>query len=228
LSDHKLILGDCLDELPKIFDKSVDLVLTDPPYGMNYQSKRRKIKYNKIKNDDNIDWLYFCLKEFKRILKDNSHCYIFCSFHYLSKFIDYSKEFFELKNILIWEKNNHGSGDLKGNYAPKYEFILFLTNGRKILNGKRDCNILKYNKTNNKLHPTQKPTDLLEFIINKSSENDNTILDCFVGSGSTGVACKNLNRNFIGIEKDEKYFDIAKQRIFDLSKQRIEGGFVLK
>ena len=67
MSDHKLILGDCLDELTKIFNKSVDLVLTDPPYGINYQSKRRKVKYNKIKNDDNIDWLYFSLKEFKKI-----------------------------------------------------------------------------------------------------------------------------------------------------------------
>ena len=210
----QLFNDDCLKVLPTIPDNSIDLILTDPPYGMDYQSNRRKIKYDKIKNDSNIDdWLNICLKQFSRILKDNSHCYIFCSFHYLTKFIDYAKEFFELKNILIWEKNNHVSGDLKGNYAPKYEFVLFLTNGRRLLNGKRDCNILKYNKTNNKLHPTQKPLDLLEFIINKSSNKNETILDCFMGSGTTGLACKNLNRDFIGIEIDKQYFDIAKQRI---------------
>ena len=204
---------DCLKVLPTIPDNSIDLVLTDPPYGMNYQSKRRKEHYNKINNDNNIDWLYFSLKQFKRILKENSHCYMFCSIHFLSKFIDYSKEHFTLKDILIWEKNNHGSGDLTGGYAPKYELILFLTKGRKELNGKREPNILKYNKTNNILHPTQKPTDLLEFLITKSSKEKDLILDSFMGSGSTGVACKNINRNFIGIEMDKNYFDIAKNRI---------------
>lgn len=209
-----LINDDCLIAMAKLPDKSIDLILTDPPYGMDYQSNRRKIKYNKIKNDTNIeDWLYFSLRQFSRILKDNSHCYIFCSLHYLTKFIDYSQEFFQLKNILIWQKNNHGSGDLKGNYAPKYEFILFLTNGRKLLNGKRHSNILNFDKTNNKLHPTQKPTDLLKFIIEKSTNPNDVVLDPFMGSGSTGVACKNTNRDFIGIELDQDYFDIAKERI---------------
>ena len=208
-----LFNNDCLKVLPTIPDNSVDLILTDPPYGMNYQSNWRKIKYNKIKNDNNIDWLFLSLKHFKRVLKENSHCYIFCSFHFLNKFIDYSKEHFTLKDILIWEKNNHGSGDLKGSYAPKYEFILFLTKGRKELNGKRDPNIFKYNKTNNNFHPTQKPTDLLEFLITKSSQEKDIILDCFMGSGSTGVAAKNTNRKFIGIEMDKNYFDIAKNRI---------------
>jgi len=204
---------DCLKILPTIPDNSVDLIVTDPPYGMNYQSKRRKEQYDKINNDNNIDWLYFSLKQFKRILKENSHCYMFCSIHFLSKFIDYSKEHFTLKDILIWEKNNHGSGDLAGGYAPKYELILFLTKGRKELNGKREPNILKYNKTNNILHPTQKPTDLLEFLITKSSQEKDLILDSFMGSGSTGIACKNINRNFIGIEMDKNYFNIAKNRI---------------
>jgi len=208
-----LFNDDCLKVLPTIPDNSVDLILTDPPYGMNYQSNWRKIKYKKIKNDNNIDWLCLSLKHFKRVLKENSHCYIFCSVHYLNKFIDYSKEHFTLKDILIWEKNNHCSGDLKGSYAPKYEFILFLTKGRKELNGKRDPNIFKYNKTNNNFHPTQKPTDLLEFLIAKSSQEKDIILDCFMGSGSTGVAAKNTNRKFIGIEMDKNYFDIAKNRI---------------
>jgi site-specific DNA-methyltransferase (adenine-specific) len=74
------------------------------------------------------------------------------------------------------------------------------------------------------LHPTQKPVALLEYLIKTYTNENDTVLDFTMGSGSTGVACKNLNRNFIGIEKDDKYFDIAKQRIFDLSKQRIEGG----
>ena len=80
--------------------------------------------------------------------------------------------------------------------------------------------IIQFSSDKNRLHPTQKPVALLEYLIKTYTNENDTVLDFTMGSGSTGVACKNLNRNFIGIEKDEKYFDIA--------KQRIEGGFVLK
>ena len=85
--------------------------------------------------------------------------------------------------------------------------------GRRLINGKRDPNILKFNRTGNKLHPTQKPVDLLEYLISKFSDKNETVLDPFMGSGSTGVAAKNLNRSFIGIELDEEYFKIASDRI---------------
>lgn len=118
-----------------------------------------------------------------------------------------------MKNILVWVKNNHGSGDLQASYAPKYEFILYGNKGRRKFENGRKEDVLFYNKTKNELHPTQKPVDLLEFLINNSSiENDN-ILDPFMGSGSTGVACINTNRNFIGFELDEHYFQIAKERL---------------
>ncbi len=104
-------------------------------------------------------------------------------------------------------------GDLKGDFAPKFEMIIFIHKGRRLINGSRDSNILKFNRTGNKLHPTQKPVDLLEYLISKFSDNEQLILDPFMGSGSTGVAAKNLNRNFIGIELDEGYFNIAKERI---------------
>lgn len=91
--------------------------------------------------------------------------------------------------------------------------IIFIQKGRRLINGKRDPNILKFNRTGNKLHPTQKPVDLLEYLISKFSDEGETILDMFAGSGSTGVAAVNLNRNFIGIELDEEYFKIASDRI---------------
>lgn len=123
------------------------------------------------------------------------------------------EKYFKLKNILVWVKNNHGSGDLQASYAPKYEFILYGNKGRRKFENGRKEDVLFYNKTKNELHPTQKPVDLLEFLINNSSiENDN-ILDPFMGSGSTGVACQNTNRNFIGFELDEHYFQIAKERL---------------
>ena len=106
-------------------------------------------------------------------------------------------------------------GDLKGDFAPKTEFILFMQKGRCLIRGKRDCNVLQYARTGNELHPTQKPVDMLEFLISKFSDESMVICDPFMGSGSTGVAAKNTNRKFIGIELDQNYFEIAKKRIQD-------------
>ena len=104
-------------------------------------------------------------------------------------------------------------GDLKGDFAPKIEFILFLQKGRRLMNGKRDPNIFKFKRTNNQFHPTQKPVDLVEYLLTKFSDEEDRIFDPFMGSGTTGVACVNLNRKFVGIELDETYFQIAKKRI---------------
>ena len=115
-------------------------------------------------------------------------------------------------------KNNTSMGDLKGSYAPKHEFILYGHKGRRIRNGFRYADIIKAKRTNNKLHPTQKPVDLLELLLKQSTNENEIVLDCFMGSGSTGVACMNTNRKFIGIELDENYFNIAKQRIEEACK----------
>ena len=119
------------------------------------------------------------------------------------------------KNILVWNKNNHGTGDLKGSYAPKHEFILFGHKGRTLLREKRIADVIDCPKiSSNKLtHPTEKPQDLLEIFIKQSSDVGSIIFDGFMGTGSCGIAAKKLNRNFIGIELDEKYFNIAKNRL---------------
>ena len=123
---------------------------------------------------------------------------------------------------MIWIKNNWRAGDLKGAYAKQTEFILFANKGRHLLNGARDTDTLYYNRVvgNMQLHQNQKPVDLLAFLINKSSKPNDTILDCFMGSGSTGVACLETNRNFIGIELEPKYYEIAKKRINEAKAQR--------
>jgi site-specific DNA-methyltransferase (adenine-specific) len=120
---------------------------------------------------------------------------------------------FTFKNILIWEKNNTSMGDLNGDFAPKYEMIIFLHKGRRDIIGSRDSNIIKCAKTGNDLHPTQKPVELCAYLLSKFSKENDTVLDPFMGSGTTGVACKKLNRNFIGIELDADYFKIASDRI---------------
>ena len=208
-----LMLGDCLERMKEIESGSVEMILTDPPYGMDFQSNYRKEKHSKIKNDSDLSWLDDWVNELFRVSADNSAHYVFCSFHNVDKFKQALEKKFKIKNMLVWEKNNTSMGDLKGDFAPKYEMIIFMQKGRRLINGKRDANILKFKKTGNKLHPTQKPVDLLEYLLTKFSGDGDTVLDPFMGSGSTGVAAKNLNRSFIGIEMDEGYFKIAQDRI---------------
>ena len=213
--------GDCLELMKNIPDGSVDLVLTDPPYGMAFKSNYRKEKYNEIKNDKSLEWLEKYVGECFRILKYNTAVYFFCSWHNVDVFKQAIEKKFKIKNILIWEKNNTSMGDLKASYAPKYEMIIFAHKGRKLLNGFRYADIIKANRTGNKLHPTEKPVDLLELFIKNSSDENAVVFDGFMGSGSTGVACVNTNRRFIGIELDEGYFNIAKKRI----EEAIQGVF---
>jgi site-specific DNA-methyltransferase (adenine-specific) len=208
--------GDCLDIMPTLEDKSVDMILTDPPYGMKYQSARRTAtpQFDKIENDDTVDWLPVLLKECWRVLKDDSHVYMFCNDYAIS---DFRRAFelagFKAKRTLVWVKNNHTSGDLHGDYGNKTEFIVYAQKGRRLLRGGRDTNVLSFNRVSHLQHPTQKPVDLCEYLIGKSSNEGDTVLDPFAGSGTTGVACLNTGRKFILIEKDASYCEIIKNRI---------------
>ena len=213
LTKINLLQGDCFELLQYIPDESVDMVLTDPPYGMNFQSDHRKTKYEKIKGDSNLDWLDDFVNDIYRVSKPNTAHYVFCSFHHVDKFKQAIEKKFKVKNILTWVKNNTSMGDLKGDFAPKTEFIIFFHKGRKLINGKRDPNVLEFKRTRNEFHPTQKPVDMTEYLIGKFSDEGDLILDPFMGSGTTGVACLNTNRRFIGMELDETYFNIAKERI---------------
>ncbi|MBQ2176242.1 MAG: site-specific DNA-methyltransferase [Alphaproteobacteria bacterium] len=216
--ENKIINADCLDILKQLPDKCVDLVLTDPPYGMDYQSGWREQKYEKIQDDNNLDWLPSFLEELKRVSKDDSIWYVFCSWHNVDKFKQEIEKVKNVKNILIWNKNNFGSGDLFCDYAPKYEMCIFCNENKK-LNGNRIANVLNFAKTKNELHPTQKPVDLFGVLIQKGSQENDLVLDCFSGSGTTAIACHNLKRRFICIEKDKDYYEASVKRLADAQKQ---------
>ena len=115
----------------------------------------------------------------------------------------------------MWFKRGGGLGDLKRAYIFNHEFIIYCAEKNHKLNGKRRNDVFEFAKEAPSLyvHPTQKPIALLSEIIERSSNEGDVVLDCFMGSGSTGVACVNTNRQFIGIELDENYFNIAKKRI---------------
>jgi len=216
LDINTIHLWDCLEIMKWIPDKSIDLILTDPPYWMSFVSSFRHehTKHKAIKNDDSLEWLDELLLEIKRVSKENAHQYIFCSMHHIDTFVSKIKQYLNYKNILVWEKNNTWMWDLEWDYAPKYEFCIFCNwDWTKKLNWWRDANIIKFAKTWNDLHPTQKPVDMFSYLIYKSTQPWDIILDCFGWSWTTAVACIELWRKYIVIEKDEDYCNIIHKRI---------------
>lgn len=214
---NTLIHGDALIELPKLEDGSIELIIVDPPYLKAYSTGHRKnVKRSttEIPNDRILDYDFlFC--QFKRILKPDGHLYFFGCW----QTSDYTKQtlekYFKIKNKLIWVKNNWTAGDLFWSYGQSYEEIWFATNGRKKLNGRRDRDVLLYDRVAGKqqLHLNQKPLDLIKFLIEKSSVPGDSILDGFAGSGTTLVAAKELGRNYIGIELEENNIKIIEERL---------------
>lgn len=219
-----LRLGDCLEVMKDIPDKSVDLIVTDPPYrtisgGHNtpkwksgygnsvlYKNDGKIFEYNDINHKD---WLM----EAYRVLKVNSHIYIMTNLLNLFDLQKTAEEIgFKTHNLLIWEKNTANANRW---YMKNCEYILFMRKGKaKSINNASSKTVHKFNNiVGNKFHPTEKPIELMKLYINNSSNENDIVLDPFMGSGTTGVACKQLNRNFIGIELDETYFNIAKERI---------------
>ena len=204
--------------IKQVSNNVIDLVLTDPPYGMEYKSNRRKEKHKSIQNDSNLDWLGEWCEELKRVCKEDAHLYIFCSWHNIDVFKKVISDYFNVKNILVWEKNNHGSGDLLGDYAPKYELIIFCSNGLKKLNGGRSSNVIKCAKMATDNHPTEKPINLLRHLIEKSTKKGDLVLDTFAGSFSTARACKEIGRDFISFEIEPEYCKTAKNLLNGVSE----------
>ena len=218
--------GDCLEILKSMPSESIDLIVTDPPYkttsrgnaGNSGGMLQKEInKKGQVFNFNDIDCEKYA-SEFYRVLKDGSHCYIMTNhinlIHILNTF---TANGFHFIKSLIWDKGNKIMGQY---YMSQFEYILFFRKGKGIkINNCGTSDILsvpnkKLKDTNGKnLHDTEKPVDLMKILIENSSAENELVLDPFMGIGSTGIACINTNRNFIGIELDEHYFNIAKQRI---------------
>ena len=236
----KLYHGDCLEKMKLIPDKSVDMVLTDPPYGTTACKWDLVIPFEPM-------W-----EQLKRIIKDNNAIVLFgCQPFTSSLIMSNSKDF---KYEWIWKKSR-ATGHLNSKKMPMRQHESLLVFGKNKLNyfpqmsikdkprsaqksvkakgayGNLEEGVFRavseslgypttvlqfndaYHDRESGLHPTQKPVTLLEYLIKTYTLENETVLDFTMGSGSTGVACKNLGRKFIGIEKDEKYFEIAKKRI---------------
>ena len=220
MENIKLYCDDCLNIMKQIENESIDLIVTDPPYLIKYKTNRRKNKdhdfCSEILNDDNEQLIIDYIRECYRILKNNTAMYMFCNCDKVDFFKqELENAGFKIKNMIIWVKNNWTAGDLKAQFGKQYEIIFLVNKGRKCFNGKRITDVWMFDKISGKkqLHQNQKPVDLLKQCILKHSDENDIIFDGFMGSGSTGVACIETNRKFIGVELDKKYFEIAKERI---------------
>ena len=159
------------------------------------------------------------LPEIFRVLKKRTHCYIMINGRNIKELqTEAEKVGFKFVNLLAWRKNNKTPNKY---YMQQLEFILLLRKGKaRNINNMGTSNCLDIpNIIGKKNHPTQKPVELMKVFIENSSNEGNTVLDPFMGSGSTGVACVNTGRKFIGIEMDKQYFDIAEVRINKLKKE---------
>lgn len=211
-----IIHGDSVDILPTLEANTFDLLLTDPPYGMNFKSgwsDKGKIANDKIK--DTVTLFENVLRECVPLLKDDAHFYLFGNIDYIDKIRPIIENYLNLKNILIWDRKVIGMGDLK-TYGNSYDIIYFGYNKKwKELNGTRDRDILSFSRVDpsKNIHPTEKPVDLLEYLIKKSTNENGKVLEPFAGGGSTLVACKNTNRLATGIELEAHYVELINKKI---------------
>ena len=250
MADMELYLGDCLEVMPKLADKSVDAIICDLPYGVTSCAWDSVIPFEPL-------WT-----QYKRIIRPRGAIVLFGSQPFTSALVMSNLEWF--KYCWTWDKGT-GKGHLVAKYRPlqQTEDILIFGNGainyypqttkrdksEKLREGSRTeimggrynekysrITDFRYPKTllnfvwspTTSLHPTQKPVALLQYLIKTYTNPGDTVLDNCFGSGTTGVACKLLHRRFVGVEKDAHYFDIAAKRIAETQAPAItdEGVFL--
>ena len=223
---YKLYNGDCLEIMDKLIeeDVKVDAIITDPPYMIakknNFHTMGRTgIDFGEW--DKNVD-LFSWLDRMPKLLNKNGSVVIFNDWKNLGDIARYCESLdLEIKDLLRWEKRNPMPRNRDRRYITDYECAIWLVNKKAKWTFNRQDE--KYQRPKfvhgvvsgkeKTTHTTQKPTSLMSDIVNIHTNENDTILDCFMGSGSTGVACLNTNRKFIGIELDKSYFNISCERL---------------
>lgn len=234
----RIVFGDCMEEMPKLSDRSVDMILCDLPYGMTKNTWDVVIPFDAL-------W-----KEYERVIKDHGAIVLFGSQPFTSLLITSNLKLFRYS--LVWEKNKFSdflnakrkpmktnediaifykkqptynpqywystpyrrwntqeAVDKQSNYGSHKENVAESEDGRRL-----PTTVLKFNRVERPSHPTEKPVDLLEWLIRTYSNEGDVVLDNCMGVGSTGVACVSTKRKFIGMELEKKYYEEAQKRLF--------------
>jgi DNA modification methylase len=228
IGPHRLLCGDSCDsdQVSKLMNgQKADMVFTDPPYGMGYESNAWDSKKNEVKqkrtdtqilNDENTNVGQDALNLIPLFLENNRHFYIWCRWDCFNDFKEVCQNIGKIKSVIVWDKGGPGLGDLKGSYGDS-EWAIFGMIGRRELkerqNGVWQVNRMKGLQMQ---HPTQKPLEICERGINNSTNQNELILDLFLGSGSTMVAAHQLNRKCYGMELDPKYCQVIVDRMMNL------------
>jgi len=207
-----IIQGDCIEIMKDIPDKSIDLVLTDIPYNISQIG-------NGLRNLDYGSWDYqkgyedIWINEIERVAK--STIIVFCHKKQFSILLNFLEDREFLTRTIVWHKPNPTVINCDKSYIEATELAIYAKRRGSLFKPTYKHNVFNYKYPDNREHPTQKPIRLfMEFISDCTNEND-LVLDPFLGSGTTAVACVNLKRHFIGIEKEQEYVDIANKRVAD-------------
>ena len=219
LGNHRLLCGDSTNPLhvERLMDgKKADMVFTDPPYGMSYQSNMRtkSAQFAVIKNDDKVisDWLPLATAY------SSGFCFVWTTWKVIDQWLAVTKDFAPITNMVVWDKGGGGIGDLKKTYFTDYEIALVFNRGAE-LTGKRIGSVWDIGKdrATDYVHPTQKPVALAEQALDTTTKRGHLILDFFGGSGSTLIACERQHRNARLMELDPAYCDVIVKRWEDFT-----------
>lgn len=229
LDEHKIFKGDAVILIQDIADNSIDLILTDPPYNLSpYSTGNIKLSWRKDINNDLAEWdkIEFApiewVKEFKRVLKPTGNLFAFTSYNSIGKWHEAFDPEFDTFQFMVWHKTNPAPKIFKAGFLNSCELIICAWNkghtwnfiSQKEMHNFIESPICMGNeRVKNPKHPTQKPVKILKHIIRIASNENDVILDPFMGVGSTGKAALEMNRKFIGFEIDDKYFKIAERRL---------------
>jgi DNA modification methylase len=227
--------ADCIEVMKQMPDKSVDMVLTDPPYILTpHGGGKQKLASRSTKVRDEIDFIAndfdyeSTFGEFIRLCKV-PNIVLFCSNLQLGRTITYFENKGLKVDVLVWSKTNPAPL-CNGKYISDLEYIVYVHDKGSYFNNDAPLEYKKKTKrysiiTNKmgKVHPTQKPVELMNEFIEVHTKQGDVVLDSFMGGGSTGMACIKAKRNFIGIEIDKGYFDVAKKRIEEAEREQKES-----
>lgn len=206
---NRIICGDALQTLKDLPARSVDLIVTDPPYGDN---TGYGTQHTRITGNEHPLVALQALSLAYRVLKPNRTAYMFCGMRHLSFirsfFAAYSR--YRGRGVIIWDKVSMGLGS---GFRKQYECILVLEKGKPRYRNARMLNILRYPRVRSKLHPHAKPVELMKALILHSSDEGDVVLDPFAGSGTTAVVASQTDRRYIAVEADEDYCQLARLRI---------------
>jgi len=209
---------DCIEGMKKIPSQSIDMILTDPPYTSPTVHAFGRQVVNRL-SDLAIQEFYFSAikTEWERILKPNAPILVFCDDIYSAVLMGLFYEW-KQKSLVIWDKGRIGMGNP---FRKQHELIFYANRDSIKLNKEKLTHIPTVIKEplSKEFHGAEKPTKLLEKLINGLTEKDSIVLDCFMGSGSTAIACQNTGRNYIGFELDKSYWAIAQKRVDENKKE---------